>query len=119
MRFLLHLLPIPLSKKPFGKNLFFVILQLIRVQSADGTKRVEVSPGASLLELYESIQKVFQLEDPQFAVYKERNYTQEVSYMYAAQFIVDVAHACNSCSHVVAGYFQTDFARHSKNRIAK
>lgn len=80
--------------------------QLIRVQSADGTKRVEVSSGASLLELYESVQKAFQLEDPQFAVYKERNYTQEVSYRYSAQFMV-VAHAYISCPRVVSSYFQT------------
>lgn len=76
------------------------------MQSADGTKRVEVSSGASLLELYESIQKAFQLQDPQFAVYKERNYTQEVSYLYAAQFIA-VAHVCNSCLRVATSYFQT------------
>lgn len=88
------------------KLIMYCDFQLIRVQSADGTKRVEVTPGASLLELYESVQKAFQLEDPQFAVYKERNYTQEVSCPYAAQFMV-VAHAYISCSLVMTSYFET------------
>lgn len=52
--------------------------QLLRVQSSDGTKRVEILPNASLQELYDSVELAFQLNGDAFALYRQRNYTNEV-----------------------------------------
>lgn len=41
---------------------------------------MEISPNASLLELYETIHNVFELKDSEIAVFKERNFTCEVNY---------------------------------------
>lgn len=57
---------------------YFVYSQLLRVQSPEGTKRVEVSPSASIRDLYETIHDAFQLNDFGFGVYRERNFSNEV-----------------------------------------
>lgn len=53
--------------------------QLLRVQSPEGTKRIEVLPTATVRELYESIHDAFQLDNFNFAVYGERNYKNELA----------------------------------------
>lgn len=55
----------------------FFSLQLLRVQSPEGTKRIEILPAATVRDLYEQIQNAFQLDG--FAVYRERNYTKELA----------------------------------------
>lgn len=52
---------------------------LIRVQSPDGTKRIELPASTSMSQLYASIQSAFALNDLQFAVYRERNFTNELA----------------------------------------
>lgn len=47
----------------------------IRIQSADGIKRIEISSNSSIHQLYQQIQNVFKIQD--FALYRERNYTKE------------------------------------------
>lgn len=54
------------------------LLQVLRVQSPDGTKRVEIADTSNLRELYELVHGTFALSDYGFALYKERNYTKEV-----------------------------------------
>uniref|UniRef100_U5EVM2 Nuclear protein localization protein 4 homolog n=1 Tax=Corethrella appendiculata TaxID=1370023 RepID=U5EVM2_9DIPT len=51
---------------------------VLRVQSADGTQRVNIRDSSSLRELYELVQKQFSLNDFGFALYKERNYKNEL-----------------------------------------
>lgn len=53
--------------------------QLLRVQSPEGTKRIETLPSATIRELYESIRNEFQLDGFNFAVYGERNYKNELA----------------------------------------
>lgn len=53
-------------------------MQLLRVQSPEGTKRIEILPSASLRELYESIHDAFQLDGYNFSVYGERSYKNEL-----------------------------------------
>lgn len=57
----------------------FYFAQLLRVQSPEGTKRVELVPTATIRELYEAIQDAFQLDEFNFAVYGERNYKNELA----------------------------------------
>lgn len=61
--------------------IFFVsfFAQLLRVQSPEGTKRIELLPSATIRELYESIHDAFQLDGYNFAVYGERNYKNELA----------------------------------------
>lgn len=54
-------------------------LQLLRVQSPEGTKRIEIPPTATLRELYEEIHDAFQLDGYNFAVYGERNFKKELA----------------------------------------
>lgn len=58
---------------------YFVFLQLLRVQSPEGTKRVEIEQSATLRELYEAVHDAFQLEAYSFSLFKERTDTHEVS----------------------------------------
>lgn len=58
---------------------FFYFAQLLRVQSPEGTKRIELVPSATIRELYESIHDAFQLDGYDFAVYGERNYKNELA----------------------------------------
>ncbi|XP_038121849.1 nuclear protein localization protein 4 homolog isoform X2 [Culex quinquefasciatus] len=51
---------------------------VLRIQSADGTKRVEVSDTGTLRELYDAVQATFGYPDDGFALYKERNCTKEL-----------------------------------------
>lgn len=53
--------------------------QLLRVQSPEGTKRIEILPSATVRQLYESIHDAFELDSYNFAVYGERNYKNELS----------------------------------------
>lgn len=52
---------------------------LLRVQSADGTKRIEISPKATAADLFAEIEKSFKSEPGSFSLYKERNCTAEVT----------------------------------------
>lgn len=54
-------------------------MQLLRVQSPEGTKRIEILPSATVRDLYEQIQNAFQLDGYGFAVYRERNHTKELA----------------------------------------
>ncbi|GAB0088866.1 Nuclear protein localization protein 4 homolog [Sergentomyia squamirostris] len=51
---------------------------IIRVQSPEGTKRVEIDPGATLVHLYDTVRTTFQMANYDFALYKERGYKQEL-----------------------------------------
>ncbi|XP_055635839.1 nuclear protein localization protein 4 homolog [Toxorhynchites rutilus septentrionalis] len=51
---------------------------MLRVQSADGTKRVELYSTSTLRELYELIHSTFAYQDYGFALFKERNGTKEL-----------------------------------------
>lgn len=59
---------------------FFCVTQTLRIQSPEGTKRVEISPDANLRRLYETVFTVFELSNYDFALFKERSYKQEVSH---------------------------------------
>lgn len=52
---------------------------MLRVQSPEGTKRIEIEPTATIRDLYESIHDAFQLEAYNFAVYGERNFKNELA----------------------------------------
>ncbi|XP_055602977.1 nuclear protein localization protein 4 homolog isoform X2 [Uranotaenia lowii] len=52
---------------------------VLRVQSPDGTKRVEIAESGLLRELYEIVHKTFSFDDFDFALYKERNGTKEIA----------------------------------------
>lgn len=51
---------------------------IIRVQSADGMKRIEIGPKTSLKNLYEYVKQQIPV-DGQFALFKERNFTNELA----------------------------------------
>ena len=55
-----------------------LLLQLVRVQSPEGIKRIEISTKANLKELYESVQNALKVDG--FGLFKERNFTKEVSF---------------------------------------
>lgn len=57
---------------------FFFSAQLLRVQSPEGTKRIELLPSATIRELYEAIHDAFELDSYNFGVYGERNYKNEL-----------------------------------------
>lgn len=52
---------------------------VLRIQSADGTKRVELSENGTLRELYELVYATFNYNEYGFALYMERNYTKELA----------------------------------------
>lgn len=52
---------------------------MLRVQSPEGTKRIELLPTATIRELYEAIHDAFELDGFNFAVYGERNYKNELA----------------------------------------
>lgn len=64
--------------KFFYRGLIIFPLKVLRVQSPDGTKRIEVSPTDSTLRLYEAVRDAFSLPGYLFALYKERGRKQEV-----------------------------------------
>jgi nuclear protein localization family protein 4 len=51
---------------------------LLRVQSSDGTKRIEIGATASLTELYETIFQAFNYTDYGFGVFLERSHSKEL-----------------------------------------
>lgn len=51
---------------------------LLRVQSSDGTKRIEIAANASLMELYETIFQAFNYTDYGFGVFLQRSHSQEL-----------------------------------------
>lgn len=59
-------------------HFIFYCAQLLRVQSPEGTKRIELLPSATVRELYESIHDAFELDGYNFGVYGERNYKNEL-----------------------------------------
>lgn len=60
------------------KNIFSAFSQLIRVQSAEGIKRIEISPKANLKELFEMVHHNLKVDG--FGLFKERNFLTEVSF---------------------------------------
>lgn len=52
---------------------------LLRVQSPEGTKRIEVSASASTCQLFETIHDAFDLNSFAFALYKEKNKKNEIA----------------------------------------
>uniref|UniRef100_A0A1B0GH88 Putative nuclear pore complex rnpl4 component sc npl4 n=1 Tax=Lutzomyia longipalpis TaxID=7200 RepID=A0A1B0GH88_LUTLO len=52
---------------------------ILRVQSPEGTKRVEISPDANLRSLYETVFAAFELTNYDFSLFKERGYKQELT----------------------------------------
>lgn len=51
---------------------------MLRVQSPEGTKRIEVSASSTSCQLYEIIHDTFNLNSFAFALYKERNKQDEI-----------------------------------------
>lgn len=52
---------------------------MLRVQSPEGTKRIEVSASASTCQLFETIHDAFDLNSFAFALYKEKNKKNEIA----------------------------------------
>lgn len=50
----------------------------MRIQSAEGTKRVEVNPSDTSCELFEKVHSLFDLSSFGFALYRERNQKDEI-----------------------------------------
>lgn len=53
-------------------------LQVLRIQSADGTKRIETEPSSTTKTLYELVREVCGFNHFEFALFRERNFTKEV-----------------------------------------
>lgn len=58
--------------------LFCDSFQIIRVQSADGTKRVEVKPTDTTKTLYEKVHEVHELSSFEFSLYTSRDLKTEI-----------------------------------------
>lgn len=58
---------------------FVSFAQLLRVQSPEGTKRIELLPTATIRELYEAIHDAFDMDNFNFGVFGERNYKNELA----------------------------------------
>ncbi|XP_014220725.1 nuclear protein localization protein 4 homolog isoform X1 [Trichogramma pretiosum] len=54
------------------------MLQLLRVQSAEGTKRIEVKPDETIAQLFEKVHDAFDLRSFGFGLFKERNHKGEI-----------------------------------------
>lgn len=67
-----------LKKKMLNNITLLYYLQLLRIQSPEGVKRIEITQTATLRDLYEAVFKAFGLNDYGFAIFKERNFTKEV-----------------------------------------
>ncbi|XP_059611654.1 nuclear protein localization protein 4 homolog isoform X2 [Phlebotomus argentipes] len=52
---------------------------ILRVQCPEGTKRVEISPEATVRRLYETVFTVFELNNYDFVLFKERGFKQELT----------------------------------------
>ncbi|XP_053697896.1 nuclear protein localization protein 4 homolog isoform X2 [Sabethes cyaneus] len=51
---------------------------VLRIQSSDGTKRVEIPENGTLRDLYELVHSSFSFDDYGFALFKERNCSKEI-----------------------------------------
>nr|XP_040240428.2 nuclear protein localization protein 4 homolog [Anopheles coluzzii] len=51
---------------------------VLRIQSADGTKRIETEPSSTTKTLYELVREVCGFNHYEFALFRERNFTKEV-----------------------------------------
>ncbi|KAL5273586.1 NPLOC4 family protein [Megaselia abdita] len=51
---------------------------LVRVQSPEGLKRIELSKNTNIKDLYELVRETLKLEDYGFSLFKERNFTSEI-----------------------------------------
>lgn len=74
-----HAIPTIVTTFDFPIYQFSFPIQLLRVQSPEGTKRIEILPSATVRDLYEHIHNAFELNGYGFAVYRERNYTKELA----------------------------------------
>lgn len=54
-------------------------MQILRIQSATGTKRLEIVETACLRDLFESVHSLFDLDNFEFTLFKERNNKDEVT----------------------------------------
>lgn len=52
---------------------------LLRIQSSEGTRRIEISPSAATCQLFETIHDAFELNSFAFALYKQRNKKDEIA----------------------------------------
>ncbi|XP_060521215.1 nuclear protein localization protein 4 homolog [Cylas formicarius] len=52
---------------------------VLRVQSPEGTKRIELSPSSATCQLYETIHNAFDLNSFAFALYKQKNKKDEIA----------------------------------------
>ena len=71
-----------LPKKPSQTSTDRIIVipfQILRIQSPTGTKRLEIAENACLRDLFESVHSLFDLDNFEFALFKERNNKDEVS----------------------------------------
>ncbi|EDW34252.1 GL21676 [Drosophila persimilis] len=62
----------------FARHRLFLLCKqsLVRVQSAEGIKRIEISPKSNLKQLYDSVQTAMQVDG--FGLFKERNFLTEL-----------------------------------------
>ncbi|XP_055539071.1 nuclear protein localization protein 4 homolog isoform X2 [Wyeomyia smithii] len=51
---------------------------VLRIQSSDGTKRIEIPENGTLRDLYELVHSGFSFDDYGFALFKERNCSKEI-----------------------------------------
>ncbi|XP_030746958.1 nuclear protein localization protein 4 homolog [Sitophilus oryzae] len=52
---------------------------LLRIQSPEGTRRIEISPSSTTSQLFETIYEAFNLNSFAFALYKQRNKKDEIA----------------------------------------
>lgn len=55
-----------------------LLFQVLRVQSPEGTKRVEIDLSDSTFDLFEKVFQAFNLNSFGFALYKNRNQNEEI-----------------------------------------
>lgn len=53
-------------------------LQVLRIQSPEGTKRIEISASSSTCQLFEQVYSAFELNSYDFSLYRERNQKCEI-----------------------------------------
>ncbi|KAJ6634631.1 Nuclear protein localization protein 4 like [Pseudolycoriella hygida] len=65
---------------PFCRHRLWLLVKnlLLRVQTSDGTKRIEIAANASLMELYETIFQALNYADYGFGVFLERSHSKEL-----------------------------------------
>lgn len=57
---------------------YFLFYKIIRVQTQDGLKRINISKNASLKDLYEIVYKSLNLLDYGFSLFTDRKFSNEV-----------------------------------------